>query len=249
MLALLSIDEIKEYLVSKKRNFVSEVRLRPSDETIMIYLPQDKVASKAKSGVTSTRQLSNLKKELTEKYSRKVEIILVQNDAQQILESGFYEILNRKFNDQIVSLYVSFRHESVVDAFIEVSNLTQQLEREVAEHFKTVLGEANLRLGGIQWLQSPSDLPTLPSILRALKILQPINLYGITVEMQKSYKSVSDRWVSNKLDQLRKKGLIIWQKESETYVLAGKALGVVPAGARRTSSDIERALALGKRKW
>jgi len=39
------------------------------------------------------------------------------------------------------------------------------------------------------------------------------------------------------------------QKSTGTYVLTDSALGVVPAGARYTSSDIDRALALGRRKW
>ncbi len=246
---MINIEGIKEYLESQKRAFISDVRLRPSDESIMLYVSQHRVASKAKPGVTSARQLNNIKKGLAGKYSRKVEVILVQDDAQQALESGFYQILNRKFNDQIVSLYISFRDESVVDAFIEVSILTGQLQCEISEHFKTVLEDAELRLGTIQWLSSPSELPTLPALLRALKTLQPVNLYRLTIIIQKSYKSVSDKWLSHKLDQLRKKGLVIWQKDSETYVLTDKALGYIPAGTRRTSSDIERALALGRRKW
>ncbi|POZ50479.1 hypothetical protein [Methylovulum psychrotolerans] len=244
-----NIGDIKEYLVSKKRNFVSDVRLRPSDETIMIYLNQDKVGTKANSEVTSILQLNNLKKDLVKQFSKNVEIIFVQNDRQQELESGFYQMLNRKFHDQIVSLYVSFKNESMVDAFIEASNLTSQLESDVSKHFKKILEDADLKIGIIYWLSSPSDLPSLPAILRALKILQPINLQTMAAHMQESYKSVSDRWLRNKLDQLRKKGLVIWQKDSETYTITNMALRFVPAGTKRNSSDIERALALGKRKW
>lgn len=246
---MLNIEDIKEYLDSHKNNYIFEIRLRPSDETIMIYVSQEKVASKASSDAISFRQLNNIKKDLANKYSRNVEIILVQNAAQQELESGFFQMLNRKFDDQIVSLYVSFRHGAIVDAFIEASNLTAQLECEITEHFKTILNDAELSPGNITWLSSPSDLPTLPALLRTLKILQPVNLHGLTTAMQASYRSVSDKWLSHKLDQLRKKGLVIWQKSSGTYAITGNALGIVPAGTKRTSSDIERALALSKRKW
>lgn len=246
---MLNIEGIKSYLVSKKKNYVTDVRIRSSDETIMLYVSQDRISSKVKSGLTSFRQLNNLKKAITQKFSRNAEVILFQNDAQKELESGFYQILSRKFDGQIISLYISFRDKFVVDGFIEVANLTAQLQTEISEHFNSILKDAELQLGSLYWLDSPADFPTIVALLRVLKVLQPVSLKELTVEIQKDYGSVSDKWLNHKLDQLRKKGFILRQKINSTYVLSGDALRVIPAGARRTSSDIERALALGRKKW
>lgn len=246
---MLNIEEIKIYLASKKQAYVTDVRIRSSDETIMLYVSQDRVSSRVKSGLTSPRQLNNLKKDITQNFSRSAEVILFQNDAQKELESGFYQILSRKFDEQIISLYISFRDKSVVDGFIEVANLTEQLQTEISEHFNLILKDADLQLGSLYWLDSPADFPTIVALLRVLKVLQPVSLKELTIEIQKDYSSVSDKWLNHKLDQLRKKGLILRQKVNSTYVLSGEALRVIPAGARRTSSDIERALALGRKKW
>lgn len=246
---MLDIKDVQEFVKSINSIFNFDVRLRPSDDTVMLYVPQSSVATNVKPGFTSFRQLNNLKKKLAEEYSVNSEIIFVQNDAQQELESGFYQILNRKFNDQIISLFTSFSEESKVDAYIEVEELTESLQREIEDHFASLLNEAELQLGVMQWLDSPADLPGLIVLLRRLKALQPVDLSGITENIQENYSSVTDKWVSHKLDQLRKKGFLLRQKSTGTYVLTDKALKVIPAGARRTSSDIDRALALGKRKW
>ena len=246
---MINIEEIKSYLASKKKTYVTDVRVRSSDETIMLYVSQDRISPQVKSGLTSHRQLNNLKKNIRQKFSRSAEVILFQNDAQKELESGFYQILSRKFNGQIISLYISFRDKSVVDGFIEVANLTEQLQTEISEHFNLILKETDLQLGSLYWLDSPADFPTIIALLRVLKVLQPVSLKELTTKIQKDYSSISDRWLNHKLDQLRKKGLILRQKVNNTYVLSGDALRVIPAGARRTSSDIERALALGRKKW
>ncbi|MBS0298712.1 MAG: hypothetical protein JSR32_02070 [Proteobacteria bacterium] len=246
---MINIDEIKSYLANKKKTYVADVRIRPSDETVMLYVSQDRISPKAHSGLASLRQLNNLKKDIIQKFSRNAEVILFQNDAQKELESGFYQILNRKFGGQIVSLYISFRNQSVVDAFIEVANLTGQLQTEISKHFSSVLEDADFQLGSLSWRDSPADLPTVIALLRVIKVLQPVSITELIVEVQKSYSSVSDGWLNHKLDLLRKKGLVLRQKINNTYVLSGEALSVIPVGARRNSSDIERALALGRKKW
>lgn len=249
MLDLINIEEIKSYLASKKNTYVTDVRIRSSDETIMLYVSQERLSPKVKLGLTSPRQLNNLKKDITQKFLSNAEVIIFQNDEQKDLESGFYQILNRKFDEQIISLYISFREKSVVDGFIEVANLSEQLQTEITKHFNIVLKNTELSLGSLYWLDSPADFPTIIALLRILKVLQPVSIKELVVEVQKNYSSVSDEWLNHKLDLLRKKGLIFRQKISNTYVLSGEALKVVPAGARRTSSDIERALALGRKKW
>lgn len=246
---MLNVVDIKNYLISQNRIFDFDVRLRPSDQTILLYVPQRKLSLKANKNFTSIRQLNNLKKKLFEKYSRQAEVILVQDDTQQELEAGFYQILNRKFNERIISLYISFREGNFVDAFIEISEINEHLQYEITEHFDNVLSGADLHLGEIHWLGSPSDLPTQIALLRMLKILQPISLHEFTTEIQKEYSSVTEKWLNRKLDHLRKKRFIMRQKVDGSYALTDMGLRSTPAGSRKTSSDVDRALAFGRRKW
>ena len=64
---MLNIDDVKEYLQPKFKDIISDIRLRPSDEMILIYISQEKIASKAYKGAISTRQINSLKKDITEK--------------------------------------------------------------------------------------------------------------------------------------------------------------------------------------
>ena len=240
---------VEEYIQKKKWTSISEIRLRPSDGAIMLYIPQSKLAPRVSKEHTSLRQLNFIKRDLADAYSTSVDIILFRDDGHLELEAGFNQILNRKFKGSIVSLFLSFRHESLVDAFIEVSGMSTLLQNEIAVFFRSVLKGAEIQLGEIHWLESPLSLPTSIAILRMIKELQPLSLGELAAEIRVSYKSMTDKWLANKLDRLRKNGLVIWQKNNKTYVLTKEALSVVPAGARSTSSDIDRALALGKRKW
>lgn len=246
---MLNKKSIREYIQHKDWTPISNVRLRASDEAIMLYVPQDKLAPRVTKGYTSLRQLNFMRKHLAERYSTSVEVILFQGEEQLEIEAGFNRILNRKFGHKIVSLFLSFGHNSVVDAFIEATELSEVLEDEITVYFQSILISAEFELGEIHWLSSPSSMPTSIAVLRMVKELQPLSLDDLATAIRQSYESVPERWLRNELDKLRRKGLIIWQKSTKTYVLTHEALSAIPAGARRSSSDIDRALALGKRQW
>ena len=63
-----------------------------------------------------------------------------------------------------------------------------------------------------------------------------------------SYYIPSKNWIEAKVDNLRKKSMIIRQRDG-SYALTNLALGIVPHGLSNKSSDIDRILELGKRKW
>ncbi len=243
------MSEIQAFIKKQYTNFDFKVRIRPSDETIMLYIPQDNLGEKADKKQISIRQLNNLKRKLINRFSKNSEFIFIQNSYQQDLEAGFFQMLNRKFDRNIISLYTSFHGNDSVDAFIEVGQLNEGLQQNIEDHFKKILSDASLNLGVLHWLDSPYVLPTVNILLRVIKTTQPVKLDEILRKIRPSHTSVSDKWLNHKLDQLRKKGFVKRQKSTGAYVLTDEALQVIPAGTRRASSDIERALALGKKKW
>lgn len=241
-------EEIREYIKEKKHDFIVDVGFRSSDDVILLYVPQEKIIDKAKKGFTSKRQLEFIKKKIATVFSKEIEVIVTQSEAHFELEAGIYQILNRKFHEKIISLYLSFSGENRVNVRIEVEILNDKLRIDVKKHLGNVLAEANIGVNTMNWISMEPELPTLTSILREVKIHQPVDLNGLLELLHTKYASISGKWLNGKLDQLRKKGFL-HRETNGCYVLTAIAIASVPAGTRHTSSDIERALALGKRKW
>lgn len=248
ILALFKLDEVKEYLKEKKHDFIVDVRYRPSDDMILIYIPQEKIVEKARKGFISHRQLVFLEKQISSTHGKSVDIVVMQGEGHQELETGLYQILNRKFNDKIIALYISFVGERRVNAWIEIDKSIEGVREEIHGHLLNILGEANIELDAVSWVITQAELPSMFALLRKIKVHQPANLQELERILLQDYSSASDKWLNNKLDLLRKKGLVRREKNG-CYVLSAMALTIIPAGTRYSSSDIERALALGKRKW
>lgn len=242
------LDEIKEYIKEKKYDFIVDVRYRPSDDVILIYVPQDKIVDRSSKGFTSNRQLTFLKNGISSAHGKTVDVVITQGAGHQELEEGVYQILNRRFNDQIISLYISFGGQGLANAWIELDNSTEAMRDDIHVHLSNILAQADISLDGVSWVVTQAELPSLSALLRIIKIYQPLRMHELLEDLLPNYASVSDKWLNSKLDQLRKKGFV-HREENGCYVLTAMALAAIPAGARYSSSDIERALALGKRKW
>jgi len=245
---LSDIKKVKKYLEDKKYDFIVDVRHRPSDDVILLYVLQKKILQKARKGYTSNRQLEFIKKKISEEYGANAEVVVTQSEDHFDLEAGVFQIINLKFDDRVIALYMSFNSEKCVSLWLDVVGLNQELLEDIEKHLRSILAEANVLVNAISWTSTESDMPTFPAILREIKICQPIDLDGLLEILHKNYISISDKWLNRKLDQLRKKGFLRREKNG-FYVLTALALASIPAGTRHTSSDIERALALGKRKW
>lgn len=240
--------EILSFIHESKDDYVSDVRVRPSDQALLIYVPRDKIAAKVKPGYTSLRQIHNLRKKIEEKFSVTALIVQETSSSHQELELGFGQLINRKFDGRILSFFMSFRDESLVDAWIEVSGLDDALRNEITDHIDTLFKELSLSIGELFWLNSPADLPTAPALMRLVKAYQPVTSDDLLSILAVDYPSINERWLIHRLDYFRKNGLLIWQKPGN-YALTAHGVNVVPAGMGRSSSDIHRALALGRRKW
>jgi hypothetical protein len=94
-----------------------------------------------------------------------------------------------------------------------------------------------------------SECPEDPRVLLALKILAPVTVQRLNAHLLSENVHVPDpKWLQRTLDKLRKKNMVVRSKEGD-YSLTGRALWTIPAGKKRTSSDVQRVLALRKKKW
>ena len=245
---MFDIEIISEFVKEKEYEFIVDVRHRSSDDVALLYVPQEKIIERSKKGFTSNRQLAFIKKKIESECEIAVEVIVMQSKEHFELEAGVFQILNRKFNDRILALYLSFSGQKKANVWIDVEGLNQELQQSIEKHLCNILDEANILVNAISWSSTESELPTLAAILRKIKIYQPIDLNSLLELLHKNFYSISDKWLNRKLDQLRKKGFLHREKNGR-YVLTALGIATVPAGTRYTSSDIERALALGKKKW
>lgn len=238
------LEELREYIRFKKHTFVDKVDYRSHDDTVVLYIPKDKVGSVAKNGMTSRRQIKFLEKQIKAKFGREVSTIFIQSEEDKSLESGLLSILKFRFNTDIESLHL-WRNEEGICLDVTVCTTEESLINEIEDLLKKIIRN---NLVSIHWITSKFRKPSLSSLLRVIKLNQPISITKIMKILEKKY-TVSELWLRSRLDQARKKGFIRWVKENGCYELTTKGLEAVPAGARRSSSDVDRALAMRKKKW
>ena len=245
---MFNTEEILFYIDDRLKKFIKEVRFRSNDEMILIYVSRGVIAEKVRPGFTSIKQMNNLAERISQQFSVEVEVIFTIKGDHQAIEDAVFQMLRHKFPDIVNAFYMSLADEITVNVWMEVSDLTEETQNEIEEYCLNVLQKAELDLGVIDWVDSSKDLPTLPSLLRYLKINQPIKLEPFEQVLREEFSAVSKRWLNKKLDNFRRKNWII-REQTGNYCLSAKGLSIVPAGAKYTSSDIDRVLALGRKKW
>lgn len=101
----------------------------------------------------------------------------------------------------------------------------------------------------VHFLYEADQTPSLVVVLRTVKTAQPCKIQDIrSALIEKGYPLLREEWIQGKLDLLRKKEVIVRQNDG-SYCLSQLGLMVTPHGTYRSSSDVERALALGRAKW
>jgi len=244
------MDDLQDYLKETNVSFFEKIRLRKSDDTIILSVDRSKVAAKATSDMTSERQLSNLKQKISSKFNTNVEIIFTVNKAHYEMEAGFHQILNHKFGQKIITFFLSFISDNKINVMLELDSIHPEIKKDISDSLQTLFDESGFSINNIFWIDSsPFNLPTNIELLRLIKDYQPISALNIIEKLTAQYEIIDIKWLNRKLDLLRKKGFVIRQSENGTFVLTMEALSLIPAGTRRTSSDITRALAMGKMKW
>lgn len=245
------LDTLKDYLEKEKFIFYENLHVRPNSNTIIISVPESAIGKKVTKNLISHRKLTFLKKKIASDLVITVEFIFVRGDFQNKIESGLYALLVSKFPRIIDEVFLSFNSNEIYDVWLVLaegaqSNLEFNLEMRsiIEKYLKLFNAKLGLLKAGVD-----SDLPTLTQILRAAKRLSPIKANVLFNELKNSgLQAPSLSWIESKLDYLRKRKLVIRFCDGN-YSVTEAGLALVPHYKSRNSSDIERALALGRRIW
>lgn len=240
--AISSFDEIRaEYCIS---DFI----VRAFDGILVLYVPKDKISDKAQKGFVSLKQLDNLQSKLKREFDTSTEIVLLDADSLTKVGEGFVALLKNTFQDIITDAHISFLNAHRVSATIVLSEFVDNSKKEAVEAFlRAVLTPALIELQVVQW--DEVELPSLIEILTTTKKFQPVKLDNLYDLLCKDYPAIETDWLNKQLSKLIKKKFLVRERDTETYVMTALGLNLLPKIVNRNSSDIVRALDLGRRKW
>lgn len=243
-----NVSEIQAFLNTRQASFVSAVRLNELSRTVLLEIPRDRVRSTSGNGFTSNRQLTFLSRALEQRFDLRVLTAFRDSQQHTDLESGLRAILVRRFAGVVVDARMSFSAVDHALVWVTLGIAPDATAIEVKEHVTNFLLESLIVCEGIEFLSPALPEPSTIAILRSVKILAPVSLEGLADDLRKrGMPSPSDRWLAGRLDSARKRALLVRQKIG-TYVLTAAGLQVVPHTRSGSSSDVDRMLAMAKRR-
>jgi hypothetical protein len=242
-------ENISEFPEQLSKYFVLDINIRPTDGAILLYVPKDKISDRNQKGFVTTKQLTKIKSQLSQKYNYPVEVIYLKSRKAETFELGIQQMLNQRFDGKVEQLYLSMSDERIINVWIMLSECEKDIKQEIESTLSNILKESALKKGVIQWIDSKTEVPSVTTILRAVKSIQPSTLRDLLENLSMEYPDLSSKWLNKQLDKMIKGNFLIRENLEKTYALSSKGLSVIPNSMNRNSSDVLRALALARKKW
>ena len=239
---------IQSFLNSRGAEFISAIRFNEVAGTVFLEVPLDRVALTSSSGITSARQITFLSRAIEERFDIKVIAAFKESPHHSDVELGIRAIIARRF-PEVTDFRLSFSTLDTASGWVTLSQgVSDSYKKDLEDHINSLLSEAKVVCQGLDFLSPSLPEPSTVAILRTIKICAPVDLTGIIADLQKrSLACPSERWLSARLDSARKRGLLTRSHKGD-YSLTSTGLQAVPHSRSKSSSDIDRILALARRK-
>lgn len=241
-----------EFVQERAKKYAQSIEYRRFDGAIVVRIPVSRVSDTASSTSTSKRQLTHLVNDVNKRFGRELLAIFVLDEVHESMEMALSSLLRQRFPKGVRSILVSVPSTDNVTVIIEPYNNKPPADgmvskaNELVERFFEL---QDMHLKTIEWVGATVERPTLSILLRMVKTLAPVDISDIVnVLYSQDYWYIDEKQLRHQLDALRKKGFVVRQRSGK-YVPTELALHAVPHGATRSSSDVDRALELGRRKW
>jgi hypothetical protein len=249
-LASRSTEPVRLWL--RDKHFPADVTILdgPQPGVVLVFVPSSSVAQKKAAGKTSPRHMTHLKRLAWRDLKIEIEFSVRTDDGLEDIESGLSAIVRQVLSNQHVQAFVSRSLEGRADVWLDApvpgGAASQALAARVSEGVSDYLQKVGLALHRVYW--EGLSVPSSAGVLRVVKVLEPVSAEGVAQHLQgHGYPSMPARWVKAQLDGLRRHGLVGWR--NDVYVITAIGLSALPPSKGRVGSDIERALALGRRRW
>ena len=240
---------LRAFLSARHADYVTSIRVVADTKSAILDVPRERIGDSASRRTTSRRQLDRLASDIQKEFGVSVLFAFRSEGPLDDIENGLRATLERRFPGGVSELVVSFPTVNRAEVVFRRSGQSDVGSGgEVQAVIVEFLREASF--DGIQVDELSAELPkpSLMNILKALKSCAPATVDQLVVYLNEhGFSLPSARWLANKLDIARKRDWVVRSNDGR-FTLTIEGLGVVPASRRRTSSDIERILALGRRK-
>ena len=246
------IKQLRDYFAAKKFNFATDILLRPNQPEVVVSIPESSLAEKASKERTSHHQLAILRAQIFRQLGLKIEFVFIRDALQQKIEAGLNALIQSRYSGQIGAAFLSAQNHANYDVWIEQTaegigdfRLPEGFMDAASGYFSLV----GANLGAVRIIGAQTKAPSFSVILRSAKRLSPVGVDDLRNLLEElGFIVPTAGWLESKLDTLRRRNLLVRLKTGQ-YVLSESGLIAVPITKTRNSSDIERALALGRGKW
>lgn len=239
---------VRHWLV--RRRFVKDVSIidGATEGDVAVFISASHLGSKVSANQTSTRQLTHLKRIAAKELGLCIDFRITTDEGIAEIEAGVTALVRNMLQSSDVKVFLSISLDRHADLWFDAPpmSITEKMGTDIRHMVKDYLEKVGLTLHEID-LQGAS-MPSSAMLLRTIKVLQPTTAEEVAKHLAKrGFYNVPIRWVKSQLDRLRKMDFITWS--NKIYSITFTGLSSLPIMRGRSSSDVERALALGKRRW
>jgi hypothetical protein len=245
-----SEESIQQFIAKRSAGrYVAKFRLIETANTLVLDVPTDRVAEVVQSGKISRRQVDRLAQEIRTTFGVTAIVSFRPSNALSKVEEGVRALLVAKHPDLVEDVSISFLDSNSAMAWIVTrSTIRQEQETRVLAEARELLSRVGVSTTALQVVNPEKSAPSNIAILRSTKRLAPVSEEDLATDLaSRGMPCPSVRWLAGKLDVARKRGWIVRSADGR-YLLTAEGLDVVPHTRGRTGSDVERVLALAKRR-
>lgn len=240
---------IQQYLSARGLVYIVPRMLNPNSSTLILEVPRDRVGDIASKGKTSRRQLTFVSKSLEKKHGKRVIVTLRDAQALDDIAVTLRAVLKHAFPDLVSDVHVSFATGTAAVVWVEPTTI---IDSKAIEQLKMAatrkLAEFGVMCQAFDIVLPPLPEPSTTAILRSIKVHAPASLATVNQDLiRRGFSCPSEKWLSYKLDVARKRGLLLRDQDGR-FLLTASGLEVVPWSRTASSSDVDRMLALARRK-
>ena len=240
-------EKIDEFLETFARGRYSGSRIQSTPEVTFLVLGEHVKATR--------RQLAILESKVTGIYGASVTVTRHSDHLRETFMSALSAILADAVGLTVEGAHFELVGNKTAQVFLAVSSEHSKLTKTTRDR----IAEAASSLGkplGIESLQleisghGHSTINDALVIREALRVA-PVNAESLAIVMSDSEKidrTFTTAEAGVMLDRLRRKGLLVWQ-ESGKYAPTQQALYLYSSPKSKRSSDVMRALELGRKRW
>lgn len=194
--------------------------------------------------IPSGHKLGRLREQLKAKGIN-IEYVLTDG-ALFDLESGLRAALLMSHNNLVRNVFFQLKDRTGNIWIDPKKPLTPETKAQIKARASEYLKSFNLDAGDIV-STTEDNIPTITASLKIIRLLAPIEASDLASALSNANFVVpSEDWVRRRLDQLRKKGLVV-RRNDGAYVLSLTGLRALGTGRGRASPDVVRVLALARR--